>query len=82
MNIPASWTPTVENINDLPLALRRYIHGLETKNDLLQGPSARILGFTKKLRLKSARGLRGKPELPIACQKIYSAPKSDTHQST
>ena len=34
MNIPDLWTPTIENINDLPLALRRYIHDLETKNDL------------------------------------------------
>jgi hypothetical protein len=34
MDIFDSWTPTVESIESLPLGLRRYIHELQTNNDL------------------------------------------------
>jgi len=34
MDIMDLWTPTVENIEDLPPGLRRYIHELQTNNDL------------------------------------------------
>lgn len=33
LDIPDSWTPTVENINALPEPLRRYIHDLQTALD-------------------------------------------------
>jgi hypothetical protein len=36
MNITDSWAPTGANIDDLPLALRRYVRDLETKNDLAE----------------------------------------------
>ena len=36
MNIPDSWAPTGADINSLPLALRRYVRDLETKNDLAE----------------------------------------------
>lgn len=34
MDILDSWTPTVESIENLPPGLRRYIHELQTNNDL------------------------------------------------
>jgi regulator of replication initiation timing len=34
MDIPDSWTPTFESIDNLPSGLRRYIHELQIKNDL------------------------------------------------
>jgi hypothetical protein len=62
MDILDSWTPTVESIENLPLGLRRYIHELQTNNDL--AGTGRISGFTKRtLRFrKSARGSWGLPE--------------------
>jgi len=33
MDISPDWTPTPENINALPLPLRRYIHDLQTQVD-------------------------------------------------
>lgn len=33
MNIADDWTPTADNVNALPMPVRRYIHDLETNAD-------------------------------------------------
>lgn len=33
IEVPEDWTPTTDNINALPNALRRYIHDLQTNAD-------------------------------------------------
>jgi hypothetical protein len=33
LDIPPDWTPTRDNVNDLPEPLRRYIHDLHTVCD-------------------------------------------------
>jgi hypothetical protein len=33
VRIPTSWTPTTENINNLPKPLRRFVHDLQSNCD-------------------------------------------------
>ena len=58
LKISESWTPTAENINALPLPLRRYIRDLETNAD-----PAGTLRENFKLRQENA-------ELRKECKKL------------
>jgi hypothetical protein len=55
MNIPDSWAPTGANIENLPLALRRYVRETIRENFRLH----QVIG-------KNALGSRRQPEFPTS----------------